>query len=536
VTDKLALLHPEIALFIATCVVMVLGLSRSAATRRFTALVAGLALIVAFVLSLFSPSSGGMFPSMLPFAKATIAGVSFLLLLSLVGVVDRDYESMISRGVRFDPLRANRGEFFAFFLFSVTGVMLCASADDLIWLFLALELTSLPTYIMVAMSSQKLRSQEAGVKYFFLGAFGAAIFLYGFAMLYGATGTTSLSEIRASFQASTLAGEGIPTLGVFGLTMAIIGIGFKIAAVPMHFYTADVYQGAASPVTGYLAFAPKTAGFLALLPLLATVGWGWPDSPNTVSSAGLPDAIRVVLWVMAAMTMTVGNVLALMQTSAKRVLAYSSVAHSGYILVGLVAGPGDGSSVWENGLAAVLFYLLVYGVTNAGAFAVLASLERRVSKETGDTEVDSINDLKGMWAQHPWLALAWSLCILSLLGFPPLLGFWPKLHLFFASISAGEVVLAVILAFNSAIAAFYYLRLVVAAYIDRADSTTTAKELTEFLSRPVAAFVAAGLVVALIFAFGGLQKASERAIEGDREVVVEQVDVTADGASISAAR
>lgn len=523
--EKLAFLHPEIALFVTTCVVMVVGLSKNASVRRATSFVAGLGLIVAFVLSLWSPQTGGMFPSILPYAKATIAGVSFLLLLSLVGVVDRDYESMVARSGRFDPLRSNRGEFFAFFLFSVTGVMLCASADDLIWLFLALELTSLPTYIMVAMSSPKLRSQEAGVKYFFLGAFGAATFLYGFAMLYGAAGTTSLPEMQVMFQSMLASGEGLPTFAVFGLVMAVIGVGFKIAAVPMHFYTADVYQGAASPVTGYLAFAPKTAGFLALLPLLSIVGWGWPDSPETVSGAGLPEAVRVVLWTMAALTMTVGNVLALMQTSAKRVLAYSSIAHSGYMLVGLVAGPGAGSSVWENGLAAVLFYLLVYGVTNAGAFAVLASLERR----SDDPEVDSINDLKGMWAQHPLLAVAWSLCILSLLGFPPLLGFWPKVHLFFASISAGEVLLAVILAFNSAIAAFYYLRLVVPAYIDRADSTTTPKDVTEYLSRPIAAFLSAALVLILVLAFGGLQKASERAIDGKVQTI-ETVDVAPDSA------
>jgi NADH-quinone oxidoreductase subunit N len=533
VTDKLALLHPEIALFVATCVVMILGLSKNAVTRRFVPFVAGLALIVAFVLSLSSPATGGLFPAILPFAKATIAGVSFLLLLALVGVVDRDYETAVARTGRFDPIRSTRGEFFAFFLFSVTGVMLCASADDLIWLFLALELTSLPTYIMVAMSSHKLRAQEAGVKYFFLGAFGAATFLYGFAMLYGATGTTMLPGIRDAFADAVASGAGLPTLGVFGLVMAIIGVGFKIAAVPMHFYTADVYQGASSPVTGYLAFAPKTAGFLALLPLLATVGWGWPDSPDTVSAAGLPDAVRVVLWVMAAMTMTVGNAIALMQTSAKRVLAYSSIAHSGYMLVGLVAGPGAGGSVWSNGLAAVLFYLLAYGVTNAGAFAVLASIERRVSRDA-DTEVDSINDLKGLWAQHPWLALAWSVCILSLLGFPPLLGFWPKLHLFFTAISAGEVLLAVILAFNSAIAAFYYLRLVVAAYVDRADTTTTPKELGEYLTRPVAALLSAALVVALIFAFGGLQKAGERAVNA--RVPVVEATATPDAPSFTSAR
>lgn len=508
--EKLALLHPEIALFVAACVVMVIGLSKSAGTRRLASVITGVALIVAFALSFSSPSAGGMFPGILPYAKAMIAGVGFLLMLTLVGVVDRDYEALSARLGRFDPLRSTRGEFFAFYLFSVMGVMLCASADDLIWLFLALELTSLPTYIMVAMSSPKLRAQEAGVKYFFLGAFGAATFLYGFAMLYGATGTTMLPEMQAMFAESLRAGEGLPTLAVLGMVLAVIGISFKIAAVPMHFYTPDVYQGAASPVTGYLAFAPKTAGFLALLVLVSTVGWGVAGD----GSAGLPEPVRVVLWVMAAMTMTVGNVLALLQTSAKRILAYSSVAHSGYILVGLIAGPGDGSSIWSNGLAAVMFYLLVYGVTNAGAFAVLSSLERRQGRsgDPTDSEVDSIDDLKGMWSSNPLLCVAWVVCIASLLGFPPLLGFWPKLHLFFASISAGEVTLAVILAVNSAIAAFYYLRLIVAACIDRADEKTSPKELTEYATRPLAAVVSAGLVVAMIFTFGAVQRASRDAV------------------------
>lgn len=513
-TEKLALLHPEILLFAAACVVMVIGLSKNPTTRRLASIITGAALIGAFVLSFWSPSAGGMFPSILPYAKATIAGVSFLLMLTLVGVVDRDYETLALKTGRFDPIRSTRGEFFAFYLFSVMGVMLCASADDLIWLFLALELTSLPTYIMVAMSSSKLRAQEAGVKYFFLGAFGAATFLYGFAMLYGATGTTMLPEMQAMFANAQASGDGLPTLAVLGLVLSVIGIAFKIAAVPMHFYTADVYQGAAAPVTGYLAFAPKTAGFLALLVLLSTVGWGWSASVESISTGGLPDAVRVVVWAMAALTMTVGNVLAIMQTSVKRMLAYSSIAHSGYILVGLIAGPGDGASIWSNGLAAVLFYLLVYGVTNAGAFAVLASLERREGRlgDPTDREVDSINDLKGMWSTNPLLCAAWVVCIASLMGFPPLLGFWPKLHLFFASISAGEVVLAVILAVNSAIAAFYYLRMIIAACIDRADETTSRKELSEYLTRPLAAFVSAALVIAMIFSFGAIQKASRNAV------------------------
>jgi NADH-quinone oxidoreductase subunit N len=296
-SDRLAFLWPEIALFVATCIVMIVGLSRGLAARKSAAVVAGIGLLVALFLSIATtphskpavcPISGVQFadalmssagevnlksgqlllPDMVPYAKVLIAAVGLLMLLVQAGTVDRLEEKMIAEGKRvFDPLRTNRAEYYAFFLFSLTGLMLVASADDLIWLFLALELTSLPTYIMVAISSARNRSREAGVKYFFLGALGAAIFLYGFALIYGGTGSTNLNTIAMAVQ-----NGGINSVTMAGMLLALVGLGFKIAAVPMHFYTADVYQGAASQVSAFLAFVPKAAGFLAILLLCLLVG------------------------------------------------------------------------------------------------------------------------------------------------------------------------------------------------------------------------------------------------------------------------
>ncbi len=494
--EKLALLHPEIALFVTTCVVMIVGLSKSAAARRASAWITALGTIVAFVLALNSPMGDGLLPGMLGFAKATIAGVGFLLLLLLAGTVDRDYEARLARGAAFDPIRATRGEFYAFFLFSLTGVMLCATADDLIWLFLALELTSLPTYIMVAMSSPRLRAQEAGVKYFFLGALGAAIFLYGFAMLYGATGTTNLVEIAATFSS-----QGLGPIGLAGITLSILGLCFKVAAVPMHFYTPDVYEGAATPVAAYLAFAPKMAGFLSLMLIVSTVGW---------VDGALPDSVRVMLWVIAATTMTVGNVLATLQTSVKRILAYSSVAHSGYMMVGLIAGPGDGG-VFQNGLGAILFYMLCYGVMNVGAFGVLACIERGRGEDES-VELETLEDLRGLCATRPLVGWAMVLCVISLLGMPPLLGFWAKLLLFTSGIAAGEIVLVVILGLNSAIAAYYYLRIIAAAMFEPADARREPGRLTPMRGRVLACVVSAVGVVLLPLAFASLHRATSRAV------------------------
>lgn len=517
--ERLAFLWPEICLFITTCVVMVVGLSPSLSVRKSCAWISGIGLLIAAVLAIkttpLEPGAHGqhMLPHMVPFAKALTAIVGVMLLFVLAGSVDRDEESRIASGRgAFDALRSDRAEFYSFFLFSLTGLMLCASADDLVWLFLALELTSLPTYIMVVIamgSGGKGQSQEAGVKYFFLGALGAAIFLYGFSLIYGATGSTNFNAIHASFVS-----HGITPIGLAGMMLAILGISFKIAAVPMHFYTADVYQGSASSVSAFLAFVPKTAGFISLILLAGLVGWSWSPDAGTLTAAALkgsslPEPIRLLLWVIAALTMTVGNVLAIWQTSVKRILAYSSIAHSGYMLVGLISGPGDGSFT-QNGIAAVLFYLLCYGVMNMGAFAVLACLERR-AKDGSFEEIDRIDDLRGLCQTRPVLGWTMAVCSLSLLGFPPLLGFLGKLPLFTSAIAAGEVLLVIVLGLNSAIAAFYYLRLFNAVALDKPLSDSGQLSDSPFASRRVAGLMSAAGVIILAIAAGGLMDASRDA-------------------------
>lgn len=486
--ERLAYLWPELALFIATCVVMVLGLSPSRETRRLCAWVSAIALLVAAGLAANSPADPqALLPNLMPFAKVLIALVGLVLLMLLAGTVDRDYEADIAAGkATFNALRSNRAEFYSFFLFSLTGLMLCASAESLIWLFLALELTSLPTYIMVTISTRGTRSQEAGVKYFFLGALGAAFFLYGFALIYGGTGHTHFADIARSIHAN-----GLNPILTLGLLIALIGVSFKIAAVPMHYYTPDVYQGAAAPVSAMLAFVPKTAGFIAIILLCSLVGWHF--GPRGQS---LPEPLRLLLWISAALTMTVGNTLALRQRSVKRILAYSSIAHSGYMLVGIIAGPGtEPGRFTTNGIAAVLFYLLCYGFMNVGAFAVLAALRR-----PDGSDADDLDDIRGLCSTHPVLGWSMVLCALSLLGMPPLLGFVGKFGLFTSAISAGEIPLVVVLGLNSAIAACYYLRLVVTPYLERAPEHDALRvEPVRITSRPMVAVISAASVIALVF-------------------------------------
>jgi len=271
------------------------------------------------------------------------------------------------------------------------------------------------------------------------------MFLYGFALLYGATGTIVLTEMADVLRDQVAANGSISRLALVGIILSLLGIGFKIVAVPMHFYAADVYEGAAAPVTAFLAFVPKTAGIIAFILLLGVVGRQDHLGPGV---EGLPQSITVFLWMTAVLTMTLGNVGALLQRSAKRLLAYSSIAHSGYLLIGIIAGPG-------LGVEAVLFYLLAYGVMNTAAFAVLAGLERK------GEEIEALDDLAGLRQKHPIMAVVMAVAALSLLGFPPMLGFVGKFMIFVAGVDAGHMPLVVIAALNSAVSAWYYLQLVV---------------------------------------------------------------------------
>jgi NADH-quinone oxidoreductase subunit N len=339
---------------------------------------------------------------------------------------------------------------------------------------------------------------------------GAAIFLYGFSLIYGGTGTTDFAGIRAVL-AEQARGGGINSVALLGVVLAFLGVCFKIAAVPMHFYTPDVYQGAAAPVSAFLAFVPKSAGFFAIMLLCACVGWNHTGgtAPSIVGHS-LPEPLRLVIWIVAVCTMTAGNVLAILQNSVKRLLAYSSIAHSGYMLVGIVAGPGkSGDPFTNNGLAAVLFYLLAYGVMNLGAFAVLACLERR-GRDGAPEEIDSFADIRGLCQSRPLLGWTLVLCSMSLLGLPPLLGFFGKVPLFTAGIAAHEYPLVIILGVNSAIAAYYYLRLAYAAYLEDPDASPQPGAVTPvpFVSRRIAGALSAAGVIVLAAVGGWLASAA----------------------------
>jgi NADH-quinone oxidoreductase subunit N len=330
--------------------------------------------------------------------------------------------------------------------------------------------------------------------------------------LYGTAGTTQLFSITPG-QPSIAAHLALPSnaadrLVTLGLLLTVAGLAFKMAAVPLHFYVADVYQGAASPVTGLLGFVPKFAGLLALIRLMSLQGWEYND------------AMFWLLWAMAAATMTVGNTLALMQNSVKRMLAYSSVAHSGYMLVGLLAGPGRSEtashSPLSSGVGAMIFYMTVYGVMNLGAFACL-SYFRKPGMDDEEDSADSLDDLAGTAARHPWCCLALAVCVLSLMGLPPTGGFFGKLYVFSAALSAGTdrqtamVILVVVGVLNSAIAAAYYLRIIGACYLRKPAADELAARALPCPALRLAMVLCAGFVLALFWRPGLLFDQSQRA-------------------------
>ncbi len=329
----------------------------------------------------------------------------------------------------------SQGGYYALILLATTGMMAMAAATDLVAIFLALETLSLSLYVLAGFNRESPRSGEAALKYMLLGAFSSAFFLYGIALAYAATGTTNLADIASG---KTLAGGSL--LWYAAGALLLVGFSFKISVVPFHMWTPDVYQGAPTPVTAFMAVGAKAAGFAALMrAVLYAMGnmkstWEWAFA------------------VLALLTMTLGNLAALRQVSVKRMLAYSSIAHAGYMLVGLTAGT-------QRGVAGVLFYLLSYAFMNIGAFAVLVALER------GEKQDIELPQMLGLSRRRPLLAAAMAVFMLSLAGVPPLVGFVGKLYVFSAAVAAGWVWLAVLAMLNSVISAYYYLRVVANMYM-----------------------------------------------------------------------
>jgi NADH-quinone oxidoreductase subunit N len=335
------------------------------------------------------------------------------------------------------------GEFNAILIFGLLGMCVLASASDLITIFLGLELMVMPSYVMAGFHKTDRYSNEGGLKYFLLGSFASAILLFGISWTFGLTGTTHIPAIAQAL-------GGVPTSPALLVAIGFLTVGatFKAAVIPFHFWTPDAYQGAPTPLTGFLSVGPKLGAFALLIRIfvgaLAPIRADW-----------LP-----VIAVLAVVTMTGGNIVALVQPNVKRMLAYSSIAHTGYILAGLAAyAAASSATVAQQGIEAILFYVLGYGVMNIAAFAVVGMLQRDTRRYGG------LRSFAGLAGRAPWLAAAMAVLMLSLTGIPPTVGFFAKLYVLLATVNAGLGWLAVALVLNAALAAFYYLRVIVYMYM-----------------------------------------------------------------------
>jgi NADH-quinone oxidoreductase subunit N len=378
------------------------------------------------------------------------------------------YAAALAVLLSIDYLRRNgieSGEYYALVLMSTAGMLLLASAGDLLIVFLGIELMSLPLYVLAGLFKTRLAAGEASMKYFLLGAFATAFLLYGTALIFGATGATNLDRIAAA--AAARPGDALITVGV---GLLLVGFGFKISSVPFHMWAPDVYEGAPTSITAFIATGSKAAAFGALLRVLM------------VGLRAVQPDWTVILWAVAAVTMTIGNVVAIAQSNLKRMLAYSSIAHVGYMLVGVVAGG-------VSGAGAVLYYLLAYTFTTIGAFGVILMLVERAGEEAVD-----VRGYAGLARRHPLLAATLSLFLLSLIGIPPLAGFVGKFYLFGSAVRAGYLWLTVVAVLNSAIAAYYYLRVIVYMYMREPDATA-AHLAPSFAGSLALAIAAVGIVL-----------------------------------------
>ena len=368
----------------------------------------------------------------------------------------------------------NQGELYPLILFTVVGMMLMASGTDLMTIFLGLEVMSVSLYVLAGFNRANKKSNEAGLKYFLLGAFSTGFLLYGMAMIYGATGTTRLYKIATIVGQMTLPSANI--LLVAGMLLMMTGFAFKIAAAPFHMWTPDVYEGAPTPMTAFMSAGPKAAGFAALLRIfllaLPTLQAEWSQ----------------VLWVLAVLTMTVGNITALRQDNIKRVLAYSSIAHAGYALVGFAAGNGTGT-------AGILFYMLSYAFMNIGAFAIVILVSKK-----GETN-GNVSDFAGLGFKKPVLAVVMTLFLFSLAGMPPTAGFIGKFYLFSGAIQKGYIWLAVIGVLNSAASVYYYLRIMVYMYMKEATGEFEWVQVTSPVALAIMISVAGSLIPGIVPSF-----------------------------------
>jgi NADH-quinone oxidoreductase subunit N len=446
--NDILIMVPEFYLVAAACVLLLADAFLPANQRgpalhwlSILVLIAGIYLVVAHQPDGTVTAFGGMF---IRDGVAEILKVFALLTTILVFIYAKPYLS---------DRKLLVGEFYTLMIFAVIGVMLLVSAGNLIMIYLGLELLTLSSYALVALNRDSQLSSEAAIKYFVLGALASGMLLYGMSMVYGATSTLDLVQLRDAIPHSTM-----PHLLVFGLIFMIIGIGFKLGAAPFHMWIPDVYQGAPTAVTVFIGSAPKLAAFGMAFRLLAT---GMGD---------MAHQWQMMLAALAVLSLAIGNLVAIVQTNLKRLLAYSTISHMGYLLLGLVnAGP--------EGYAAAMFYAISYALMSTAAFGVILALSR------AGFECEEIDDFKGLNQRSPWMAFMMLLCLFSLAGVPPMFGFFAKLLVLQAAIHAGMMWLAIVGAVFAIIGLYYYLYVVKVMYFDKPVEGTVVRLQPDFTLR-----------------------------------------------------
>ena len=423
------LLMPELIIILTFILVAIFDLFDSL-QKTFTAwlTIVGSAIALYVSIDMLSLGTEGTeFSNMIQVDKYSLFfNVIFLVSTILVVLISTNYLGRQDR---------RQGEYYLLILLATLGMMLMASGNELIVVFLGLELMSLSLYVLAGYFRRSMASSEAGMKYLLLGAFASGFFLYGIALIYGGAGTTSIPQIASALTV----GSKSPLL-LAGMFLLIVGFGFKVALVPFHQWAPDVYEGAPTSIAAFISAGPKAAGFAAFLRIFM-------EALQNIQSEWI-----VVVTILAALTMTIGNLVAIAQRNIKRMLAYSSIAHAGYVLIGLAAANKDG-------ISSAMFYLFVYCIMNIGAFGAV------ILARTEDGESLMISDYAGLGFKKPLLALFMTVMLLSLAGFPPTAGFVGKFYIFRSAVEAGQIWLVIIGAINTAISAFYYLRVVVAMYM-----------------------------------------------------------------------
>jgi NADH-quinone oxidoreductase subunit N len=477
------LIMPELIVAIAGVVVMMIDAFARRNQRWITGSLSMLSLAAAMAGAIWLwttwPAQRTAFNGMIILDELRLSFTMIFLIVALL--------TILISSVWIEAEKLPAGEFHSLLLFATSGMMLMASAGDLVIVFLGLEILSIATYVLAGFRRTDIRSNESSLKYFILGSFASAFLLYGIALIYGATATTGLPGTTNIATISSRLDQSLyPPLLLAGAAMLLVGFGFKIATAPFHVWTPDVYEGAPTPVTAFMAAGPKAAGFASFMRVFI---FGFPIATAVVSAGGYAHQAWVgALAIMAVLTMTVGNVVAIVQNNVKRMLAYSSIAHAGYALVGFVAAgaaatPEDRSAA----LSAVAFYLLTYAIMNMGAFAVVTLIARRGDQQT------TVDDYNGIGFASPVLAFSLSLFLLSLLGMPLTAGFMGKIFVFSAALKQGYIWLVVIGVLNTAISAYYYLRLIIVMFFRERAGTWDVP--------PIPASVAIALVLTVLGVF-----------------------------------